>query len=201
VGVVTAESSLSLGVDGGVSSSSLVEVFGSAFFVCCSISYISNAIWQRACQSSHVSIVFDASSCCLPPTLVPACCRPELTQFLLLGRERVVLSSFSGSLMSSLESTSSLGRLLLSLFLCMACQWFLIWLGVMPGSSLAISDHLFPYCFCADTMTSQSDSDILRFEMSGSTWLIQRSLHCLGSLPWKWDATSLQLRCPYFCTS
>jgi len=71
--VVTIGDSLALGVrdDDGDDGDDDESVFGltvgsPATFCClvsCSMSYISNAIWQRACQSSDVSIDFDASSC------------------------------------------------------------------------------------------------------------------------------------------
>ena len=39
-----------------------------------------------------------------------------------------------------------------------AHQWFLTWLSVRPGSSLAISDHLLPSSLCALAMICSSSS-------------------------------------------
>ena len=50
-------------------------------------------------------------------------------------------------------------------------KWFLMWLSVLPGSSFAISDHLFPYFKCAYIIFISSSSVHLFFFISGFRWL------------------------------
>ena len=65
----------------------------------------------------------------------------------------------------------------------MLFQWFLIALSVRPGRCLAISAHLFPCSLCARCRVSSSSSVHGSFLIDGSSWLCQRSRHCLPLRP------------------
>ena len=56
---------------------------------------------------------------------------------------------------------------------------FLIWLSVRPASCLAISAHLFPKRRCDARSASSSAALQSVLVMFGSSWLCQRSRHCL----------------------
>ena len=56
---------------------------------------------------------------------------------------------------------------------------FLIWLSVRPASCLAISAHLFPNRRCDARSASSSAALQSVLVMFGSSWLCQRSRHCL----------------------
>mmetsp|Transcript_25830 Transcript_25830/g.61664 ORF Transcript_25830/g.61664 Transcript_25830/m.61664 type:complete len:201 (-) Transcript_25830:8-610(-) len=56
---------------------------------------------------------------------------------------------------------------------------FLIWLSVRPASCLAISAHLFPKRVCEAMSSSSSAALQSVLVMFGSSWLCQRSRHCL----------------------
>ena len=77
---------------------------------------------------------------------------------------------------------------------------FLIALSVLPGSSLAISDHLFPCLRWMSKMILSSSSLHLSFLIEGSKWLCHLSLHYLPTLPGKSSAILLQFLGPFSVT-
>lgn len=60
-----------------------------------------------------------------------------------------------------------------------------MWLSVLPGSNLAISDHLFPSFLWASMIRKSSSSDHLFFLISGFKWLCHLQHSVIGhySLP------------------
>mmetsp|Transcript_15571 Transcript_15571/g.49461 ORF Transcript_15571/g.49461 Transcript_15571/m.49461 type:complete len:313 (+) Transcript_15571:205-1143(+) len=80
-------------------------------------------------------------------------------------------------------------------------QWFLMALSVRPGSILAISAHRLPSCRCASSSTRSSSAVQWSFLMAGSSWLCQRSRHCLPVLPVRLAAMSDQHLVPCVSTS
>src|SRR5262249_5834695 len=74
-------------------------------------------------------------------------------------------------------------------------------LSVRPGSSLAISAHLFPSRPWASTRIASSSPVQLALLIDGLRWLCQRSRHCLPMRPTRCDAISAHLFGPYSCTS
>ena len=78
---------------------------------------------------------------------------------------------------------------------------FLMWLSVLPGKNLAISDHLFPNFLCNSTICKSSSRVHLFFLMSGFKWLCHLSRHYFPIRPGRCWATLLQFLAPCFPTN
>ena len=70
-------------------------------------------------------------------------------------------------------------------------------LSVRPGSSLLISLHLLPSCWCCTMMTSSSCGSHTSFLMSGLRWLCHLSLHCFPVRPCRCVPTRLHFLVPW----
>mmetsp|Transcript_83580 Transcript_83580/g.167403 ORF Transcript_83580/g.167403 Transcript_83580/m.167403 type:complete len:267 (-) Transcript_83580:292-1092(-) len=57
-----------------------------------------------------------------------------------------------------------------------------------PSKSFAIFSQLFPHLPCASTKIASSSPVQPPFFSDGSSWLNQRSRHCLPTRPWMWSA-------------
>jgi len=82
----------------------------------------------------------------------------------------------------------------------MTCQWFLTALSVLPGKSLAMMDHLFPWIrWAAKSLSSSSSVKGFRLIL-GSNWLNHLNLQLLPERPGSLRAMAFQLWGPYCST-
>ena len=70
---------------------------------------------------------------------------------------------------------------------------------VLPGKSLAMSHHRFPFSRWASNMMRSSSGLHFSFLILGSRWLNQRSRHCLPIRPRRWLAITDQRTPPTPC--
>merc|ERR1711998_427989 len=73
-------------------------------------------------------------------------------------------------------------------------------LSVLPGKSLAMYDHWFPYFVWASRMMRSSSAVHGVFRMSGLRWLCHLSRHCFPMRPGRLAAILDHFRGPFFCT-
>mmetsp|Transcript_19212 Transcript_19212/g.48906 ORF Transcript_19212/g.48906 Transcript_19212/m.48906 type:complete len:458 (-) Transcript_19212:212-1585(-) len=136
-----------------------------------------------------------AFPCALAPAPPSPACALELgtggDAFLSLSRVRPSLEVSCAAAMWSgwqLSLRGHISFIFCSLRRIEEFQWFLIELSVRPGSALAISAHLLPTLACSASSFSSSSGVHASFRMPSSSWLCQRSRHCLPMRPGRCEA-------------